>query len=79
MHCPQRYWVVQSFTNIFRYCTNIVDLKALNLHGVSPTMLILSESTQNVHHFCTSPITTVFIVEKIRPRVIKFYPDLRLS
>ena len=55
----------------------MVDLKALNLHGVSPTMLILSESTQNVHHFGASPITTVFIVEEIR--VIEFYPDLQYS
>ena len=51
----------------------MVDLKALNLHEVSPTMLILSQSTQNVHHFGTSPITTVFLVEEIR--VIEFYPD----
>ena len=42
-------------------------------------MLILSESTQNVHHFGTSPITTVFIVEEIRPWVIEFYPDLHYS
>ena len=57
----------------------MVDLKALNLHGVSPAMLILPESTQNMHHFGVSPITTVFefFVEEIR--VIEFYPDLRLS
>ena len=39
--------------------------------------LILSESTQNMHHFGASPITTVFSLEEIW--VIEFYPDLRLS
>ena len=55
----------------------MVDLKALNLHEVSPTTLILSESTQNMHHFGVSPIITVFFLEEIR--VIEFYPDLCLS
>ena len=55
----------------------MVDLKTLNLHGVSPTTLILSESIQNMHHFGVSPITTVFFVKETR--VIEIHPDLRLS
>ena len=62
---------------MFGYCTNMVDLKTLNLHGVSPTTLILSESIQNMHHFGVSPITTVFFDKEIR--VIEIHPDLRLS
>ena len=61
---------------MFGYCTNMVDLKTLNLHGVSPKMLILSESIQNMHHFGVSPITTVFFDKEIR--VIEIHPDLRL-
>ena len=62
---------------MFGYCTNMVDLKTLNLHGVSPTTLILSESKQNMHYFGVSPITTVFFVKEIW--VIEIHPDLRLS
>ena len=62
---------------MFGYCTNMVDLKTLNLHGVSPTTLILSESKQNMHHSGVSPITTVFFVKEIW--VIEIHPDLRLS
>ena len=58
---------------MFGYCTNMVDLKTLNLHGVSPTMLILSESIQNMHHFGVSPITTVFFDKEIR--VIEIHRD----
>ena len=62
---------------MFGYCTNMVDLKTLNLHGVSPTTLILSESIQNMDHLGVSPITTVFFDKEIR--VIEIHPDLRLS
>ena len=41
---------------VFLYCM---------LYGMSPTMLISSESIQNLHHFGVSPTTIVFFVEEI--------------
>ena len=39
---------------------------APNLYEMSPTIWISSESTQNMHYFGASPITTVFFLEEIR-------------
>ena len=41
---------------------------------MSPTMLIASESRENVHHFGMSPIATVLFVE-----VIEFHPMIYIK
>ena len=72
MMWPEDMGSYLSYILILHKHSRIQTCSAPNLYGMSPTIWMLSESTQNMHHFGASATTTVFFVEEIQ--AIQFSP-----